>query len=338
MADLVIIGEAWGKDEEAAGGEPFVGASGRLLRLLMRATGLDPKQAYFTNTFNLRPTPTNDVKNLCGPRTEGIPGWPALMPGKYVKAKYAPELERLALEIRNEKPNLVLTVGASALWAMTGHTPRITQQRGSPIWSDSHAVKVLPTFHPSAVLRDYKLKPILFADLTKASRELMFPEVRAPKREIWTAPSLEDMQVFLKDYILPAPYCSVDIETAGGQITCIGFAPTEDRAIVIPFDDMDRTDRCFWPTLETELQAWDWVRTVLSLPKKFVFQNGLYDMQYLWRVMGIAVPGAADDTMLLHHALQPEMKKSLGFLASIYTDEPSWKFMRKSAKKEDETT
>jgi hypothetical protein len=33
--------------------------------------------------------------------------------------------------------------------------------------------------------------------------------------------------------------------------------------------------------------------------------------------------------MLLHHAIHPEMRKGLGFLGSIYTDEPSWKLMRK---------
>jgi len=32
--------------------------------------------------------------------------------------------------------------------------------------------------------------------------------------------------------------------------------------------------------------------------------------------------------MLLHHAMQPEMEKGLGFLGSLYTNEPSWKFMR----------
>jgi hypothetical protein len=32
--------------------------------------------------------------------------------------------------------------------------------------------------------------------------------------------------------------------------------------------------------------------------------------------------------MMLHHSLYPEMKKSLGFLGSIYTDEASWKLMR----------
>jgi hypothetical protein len=34
---------------------------------------------------------------------------------------------------------------------------------------------------------------------------------------------------------------------------------------------------------------------------------------------------AADDTMLLHHALFPEMLKGLGFLGSIYADTPEWK-------------
>jgi hypothetical protein len=52
-------------------------------------------------------------------------------------------------------------------------------------------------------------------------------------------------------------------------------------------------------------------------------------MQYLWRYAGIAAKKFCDDTMLLHHALQPEMQKGLGFLASVYTDELAWKFMHK---------
>ena len=57
--------------------------------------------------------------------------------------------------------------------------------------------------------------------------------------------------------------------------------------------------------------------------------------------MGIPVPSWTDDTMILHHALQPEMEKGLGFLASIYTDEGQWKRMVKhrsadrTGKKED---
>lgn len=37
---------------------------------------------------------------------------------------------------------------------------------------------------------------------------------------------------------------------------------------------------------------------------------------------------AEHDTMLLHHALQPESLKGLGYLGSVYTDEQSWKQMR----------
>jgi hypothetical protein len=36
--------------------------------------------------------------------------------------------------------------------------------------------------------------------------------------------------------------------------------------------------------------------------------------------------------MLLHHALQPEVQKGLGFLGSIYTEEPAWKIMRPRGK------
>ena len=46
--------------------------------------------------------------------------------------------------------------------------------------------------------------------------------------------------------------------------------------------------------------------------------------------MGLRTYGASEDTMLLHHALQPESLKSLGFLGSVYTDEGSWKGMRKT--------
>jgi DNA polymerase I-like protein with 3'-5' exonuclease and polymerase domains len=63
------------------------------------------------------------------------------------------------------------------------------------------------------------------------------------------------------------------------------------------------------------------------IPK--LFQNGLYDIAFLWRAQGIAVRGAAEDTMLLSHALQPESLKGLGYLGSIYTDHGPWKSERK---------
>jgi len=64
-----------------------------------------------------------------------------------------------------------------------------------------------------------------------------------------------------------------------------------------------------------------------EIPK--LFQNGLYDIPFILRTVGIRVLGAAHDTMLLHHALQPESLKGLGFLGSIYSDHGPWKSERK---------
>jgi len=64
-----------------------------------------------------------------------------------------------------------------------------------------------------------------------------------------------------------------------------------------------------------------------SIPK--LFQNGLYDVAFLWRAYGIRVRACTEDTMLLHHALQPESLKGLGYLGSIYTDHGPWKSERK---------
>jgi len=83
--------------------------------------------------------------------------------------------------------------------------------------------------------------------------------------------------------------------------------------------------------------AWGWVQKILSLPNTSrVTQNGLYDIQWLWRKAGIHPRGDSDhDTMLMSHALYPEMPKGLGFLGSVYSDESAWKELRKSAKRED---
>jgi DNA polymerase I-like protein with 3'-5' exonuclease and polymerase domains len=64
-------------------------------------------------------------------------------------------------------------------------------------------------------------------------------------------------------------------------------------------------------------------RSILKL-----FQNGLYDIAFLLRSYGMRVRGATHDTMLLHHALQPESLKGLGYLGSIYTDHGPWKVER----------
>jgi uracil-DNA glycosylase len=325
MTQIVLVGESWGKEEEEAQA-PFVGASGRLLSSLLHRVGINRHECFLTNVFNLRPQPSNDISNLCGSKAERIAGYPSVASGKYIHARYAPELERLYRELQREAPNLIIALGGTALWALT-HKPGITKYRGTT--HPSPFGKVLPTFHPAAVLRDPTQFPVVFADLTKARREAEFPEVRRPKREVWIEPTLADLWRFHDEHILQSPDLSTDIETMGEQITCIGFAPTPFISLVIPFYN-HQSGGSYWPSLQDEMAAWEFVRHTLSLPKRGVGQNFLYDMHFLWRKYGIPCAHHVDDAMLLHHALQPELKKGLAFLGSIYTDEASWKFMRDS--------
>ena len=321
---LCIVGEAWGAEEEAAG-LPFVGASGRFLNAVLAQVGIRRDECYVTNVFNLRP-PGNNIEHLCGPKSEALRNFPPLK-GKWVRAQYQPELDRLFKEINDVKPNLILALGATAAWAIL-RSPNIGKTRGTTA-AGYGGYKVLSTYHPAAVLRDFSLRPIFYADLNKVKTEQAFPEIRRPRREIWVEPTLADLGGFYEKYIVPSPDLSIDIETVGDQVTCIGFAPSTDRALVVPFFDYRKPDVNYWPDAAHEVAAWQWVKRVCALDKNIVGQNFLYDMHFLWRRCGIPVLHARDDTMLLHHALQPEMEKGLGFLGSIYCSEPSWKIMRK---------
>ena len=97
---------------------------------------------------------------------------------------------------------------------------------------------------------------------------------------------------------------------------------------MIPFVNRTKEGYSYWPDKDKEVEAWLMVKDILNLPNPKVFQNGLYDIQYLWKVAGIPVKNFSCDTMILHHSMQPEMQKSLEFLGSVYTNFPSWKHLR----------
>jgi uracil-DNA glycosylase len=353
---VIFVGEAMG-ESEAQIGRGFVGASGaELLRMLNDAgvitftpadneymsrywSSRDPRclnaiwemhpEVYRTNVFQQHP-PANDVKFFCGPKASGIPHYPALLKSNYVQKEFFHELDRLGDEILSIDPNLIVCLGNTPLWAFTGRTG-ITKYRGTTSIS-THTVggyKLLSTYHPAAVVRQWELRPTTVADLGKINREKDHPDVKRPACEIWTEPSLEDIQGFITQHIRGCGILSVDIETSGNQITCIGFAPRQDLALVIPIHDIRTAGGSYWKDKNTERICWELIRTILEdRTIRKVFQNGLYDIAFLWRSVGIRVHGAVHDTMLLHHALQPEALKSLGYLGSIYTDHGPWKVER----------
>lgn len=328
MTNIAIVGGYWGNEEEKER-TAFVGTSGYHLTKMLNEAGINRADCLLTNVFNLRPK-GNKLESLCGPKGLALPGYPAIMTGKYLHRSFEPELTRLGDELLEADPNLIIALGNEAMWALLGKTT-ISKFRGTTELS-THTVqgfKVLSTFNPAAVLRDWSIRPVVVSDLHKAAREAEYPEIRRPKCEIWIEPTLEDLDEYYETRIRGCHCLSVDIETAGNQITCIGFAPGSDSAIVIPFFDSRRKGRSYWASDELEYRAWSFVRRVLVSPSPSkLFQNGLYDIAFLWRAMGIRVINAEHDTMLLHHALQPESKKGLGFLGSLYTDHGPWKHMR----------
>lgn len=358
MKPIFLLGEAWGGNENRVKAG-FVGASGvELLRMLNEAEIItltaedhsfisrfwnlgDPAcidavwrlhpEVHRANVFPFHPL-ANDITSLCGPKTSGVRGYPALTKSKFLRREFIPHLEALADEIISVDPNLVIALGNTPLWALCG-TTGISKVRGTTRLSTHTATgyKVLPTYHPAAVLRQWELRPITIMDLIKAKREAEFSEVRRPACEIWIEPGLEDLWKFKDQYI--TDFVSVDVETAGNQITCIGFAPNKHTGLVLPFWDERKRSKNYWKTPAEEIKAWEFVRSILEdRAIRKVFQNGLYDLAFIWRSMNIPTFSACEDTMLLQHALQPEALKGLGFLGSIYTDHGAWKQDHKNSK------
>ena len=335
-AKLALVGVAWGEQEELVG-QPFVGASGQELNKLLAEVGLRRSECFATNVFALRPE-GNNIEKFTAKKAEAGGGaqHPPLHQGAYFREEFLPELARLREELDEVRPNLVLALGATACWALLA-SAKIGALRGSVTQTHkgflARPLKVLPTHHPAVIFHNWALRPIVQADLLKAERECRFAEIRRPHRELIVEPSLEDV---LSWFERPAQAYSCDTETLRGQIEMIGFARSRSDAIVIPFVDLGHPGRSYWPDLETELIVRRVVYGALasSIPK--IFQNGLYDLQYLVRE-GCYPRNCCDDTMLKHHSMYPELEKGLGFLGSIYSNEQSWKLLRHEvANKKDE--
>lgn len=330
MTNIAIVGEAWGEQEERARA-PFVGAAGYELTRMLDEAGIRRADCFLTNVFNLRPE-RNDIETLCVTKSDpaALKGMPPLKNGKYIPERLRGELIRLRGELSDVRANVTIALGNTAAWALL-HSTGISKIRGTVTSSVELKLKILPTYHPAAVLRDWSLRPVTVIDLAKARRESAFPDIRRPKSWVYWPESLADMETFYEQHLRNASRIAFDIETSGNQITCIGFAPSDEIALVVPFVDnrvVDGDRGSYWRNLHDESLAWRFVRRVLDLPCPKLGQNTLYDIHFLWRGYGIAVRNYADDTMLLHHALQPESNKGLGFLGSVYTDRSSWKTMR----------
>jgi uracil-DNA glycosylase len=160
-APLMFIGEQHG-DEEDIAGRPFVGPAGRLFNRALEEAGVTRDQAYVTNAvkhFKFKPTGRRRLHQ--SPDAGDI-------------TRYRPFLKR---EVDIVAPGLVVTLGATALRAMTGKPLAITKVRGELIETPD-GLRVFPTVHPSYLLR--------LPDPESKEREYarFVADLRAAKREV----------------------------------------------------------------------------------------------------------------------------------------------------------
>jgi len=308
---------------------PFTNGLWSYFKAQLRRAGIHPDECVWLNTIN---RPGGSFYAFTQESKSGaLTAFPAVARKAYLRAEFGQDIHALYTAIRRIKPNLIVACGELATLAVT-HDSKLKFARGRITTSIDAcgSIKVLPVLHPRAVMAEIKQEPVLLLDLMKAKRQAAFPEVVRPQRYLHLRPTLEDLETFWQTHIEPSSSLSMDIETKTPLITCVGIAPSPDHCLVIPFFDGEKPNGNYWATAREEKIAWQFVRRCLNTPGKRVFgQNFSYDAQYLWGKMGIPLTSWTDDTMVMHHAMQPEMEKGLGFLASIYTEELAWKFMFK---------
>lgn len=331
-ARIAIVGEAWG-EQEAFLKAPFQGSSGKELRSILRQCNINPDDCIITNVINRQP-PHNNFDFFCQKeKPDVVPFNIPIKPGLYLKPEYWDEVLALGREVADV--NLIIALGNTALWATAQRPPKISAIRGT-FFPTALGPKGIATWHPAAMLREYSMRPQMFADLTRAAAGQYDRKFSRPERRVYVAETRADVDK-IREILLASSQYSIDTETCwigkkkegSYQLSCVGFSPSPDVAYVIPFTSMVRRQRThYWANPLDEVYAWETVRRLCTAPIRKIFQNKLFDIFVLWRVMRIPVLEIAEDTMFIQHAMYPELPKSLAFLGSIYTDEPAWKLDR----------
>jgi uracil-DNA glycosylase family 4 len=142
-ADLMFVGEAPGADEDLQG-VPFVGRAGQLLTKMIEAMGLTRGDVYIANVLKCRPPGNRN------PEPDEI-------------ASCEPFLFR---QLASVQPKVVIALGAFAARTLLKTDEPISRLRGRVF--DYRGAKLIPTFHPSFLLRSPGYKREAWEDLKKA--------------------------------------------------------------------------------------------------------------------------------------------------------------------------
>lgn len=322
-AKIMIVGEAWGAQEEIKG-IPFVGAGGDELNRMLHDAGIMRSECFVTNLVNARPL-HNRIESWIPKKKKDVTAKHVLFRGKAVDPIIVKGFEALLGEITLVRPNIIIALGGTSLWALTGLTGGILRWRGSQLWADNPRIKLIPTIHPAAVLREYAYRKAVVSDLKRVARERLNEGEYSniPAWSFITRPSFSVVMDQLQILLLRLDaeeglWVDFDYETRAGHIDCAGISWSNTEALSIPFMSRERREG-YW-SLEQEVEIVYRLYQLLCHPKCFVRgQNLLYDCQYSYRHWCF-IPNVKQDTMIAHHSAFCGLKKSLDYQASLYCD------------------
>ena len=145
---LMFIGEGPGQVEDEQG-LAFVGPAGQLLTRMLLAIDLPRDRVYICNVVKCRP-PNNRVPE---------------------PQEAAACMLHLRMQVALVRPKVIVLLGSTAAKNTLGEDIRITRDRGK--WFERKGVWMMPTDHPSALLRDTSKKRDAWEDMQSLRDKLM---------------------------------------------------------------------------------------------------------------------------------------------------------------------
>src|SRR3990167_7932969 len=310
---VALVGEALG-ESEALAGRPFQGEAGMMLNRILHRGGLERKAFLITNTINCHP-PNNYL--------DGAP----------YEAEAIAHCRRFLDQTLEENPQVrvLVPMGNTALEALTGYRG-VKNFHGTVHWNDRYQRWVVPTLHPSFVLRTgCKEFPTVLFDIGVALAVVRAGGFERSATVYVETPSAAELRSFVESYERelarnPETILAADIETAwssdldeedvldkdqGWPPTRISFAFAANAAITVPFSQ---------PFLASIQQA-------LGGPGTKVFWNGnKFDVPKL-KAAGCRFSGIILDAMDLWHFFRSDLPRGLGYVSPFFTDIGPWKHL-----------
>jgi uracil-DNA glycosylase len=317
-APIMFIGEALG-EQEVNEGRPFVGGTGKMLRMMIHQAGIPESMCYITNTVKCRPpgnrTPNQTEIDNCTTRY-------------------------LNKELDYVKPRVIVPVGDVALRSIIPSTRTgIVAARGYTF--QSSRAPVIPIVHPSYVARgNPHFWAITVADLGKIKDAGYGISRPHPEEKFIIRPTIDQVEEAIHTIKSDRLRFTFDLETVGERetlnIMCIGFAWSPSHAICIPL--LTRGGHVYWKSPSQEEYVWHLMCDLFDSDIDCVGQNvftfdipKLMELGVKFRRTNSFGNSRVHDTLIRHHNIATELPHSLAFLGSIYTDIPHYKLMVKGA-------